>query len=189
MRWMGRQPVDAARFRFPAADLSLDDRDWCWTVNRGSRLTVKAEQSSPRLGPGPSLGAWPATVRYFRQRKKGYAVGPAGLSRLTLEQPAAAIWPVTAELDDHALVAECLPLCGTLELPALHSSWICPEMPFKVELDRLTQKAAMVKSATKVATDAALPASRRADPEPACRRTIAALPLCYDRDSVHYASQ
>jgi hypothetical protein len=72
-------------------------------------------------------------VRYFRDRRRGYAEVGDRLRRIETEHPPAAVWPVAAELSDASLLARCLPLAGGDGWPPLHSAWLCPEVPLVFE--------------------------------------------------------
>jgi hypothetical protein len=78
-------------------------------------------------------------VRYFRDRRRGYAEVGDRLRRIDTEHPQAPAWPMTVELTDVSLLARCLPLAGENGAgaggwPPLHSAWLCPEIPFVFEL-------------------------------------------------------
>lgn len=138
-RLLGRQPVEAARFRYPRPSDDPEAGEWRWEVRRGAALAVTARRGSPAVGEGPKLGSWEATVRYFRDRRRGYAEVGDRLRRIDTEHPQAPAWPMTAELTDVSLLARCLPLAGENGAgaggwPPLHSAWLCPEIPFVFEL-------------------------------------------------------
>lgn len=137
-RLLGRQPVEAARFRYPRPSDDPDAGEWRWEVRHGAALVVTARRGAPGVGEGPRLGSWEATVRYFRDRRRGYAEVGDRLRRIETEHPPAAAWPMTAELTDASLLARCLPLASTGNgaggWPPLHSAWLCPEIPFVFEL-------------------------------------------------------
>ena len=138
-RLLGRQPVAAARFRYPRPSQDPEAEEWRWEVRRGAALAVTARRAAPAIGAGPRLGSWEATVRYFRDRRRGYAEVGARLRRIETEHPQAPVWPLAAELTDTSLLARCLPLAagggdGAGGWPPLHSAWLCPEIPFVFEL-------------------------------------------------------
>jgi len=143
-RAVGQLPAAAAHFRYPPPSRQVPAGSWTWRVRRGSSLRVEASQASPRVGEGPALGSWDDTVRYFRERSRGYAEVAHELRRVETEQPRVAVWPVAAEVADAGLLADCLPLAGGGDgrggggggggWPPLHSAWFCPEIPFTFEL-------------------------------------------------------
>ncbi len=132
-RAVSGQPAGSARFDYPAPSRRTGADHWSWRVHRGSDFAVAARQGSAPPGEGPDLGGWDATVRYFRERDRGYGEVAGGLRRIDTEQPRVAIWPVVAEVVDTALLTELLPLGGA-PWPALHSAWLCPEIPFTFEM-------------------------------------------------------
>jgi hypothetical protein len=119
---------------------------------------VHAWVNSPQIGEGPRIGSWEETVRYFQDRPRGYAEHEGALHRVNASHPPAdAVWPLAAEVEGGgALLRRLLPLLpeGPLGIPAggvggwpaasdsghgpaLHSSWLCPEMPFSIVFDLL----------------------------------------------------
>lgn len=135
-RLIGRQPASPARFRFPRPSRQLGAESWLWRVRRrGAGLEVEAGQGPPAVGEGPELGSWDETVRYFRERRRGYAMAAGKLRRVETEQPRVAVWPVTAAVSDRGLLGAGLgPGLAGREWPPLHSAWLCPEIPFTFEL-------------------------------------------------------
>ena len=109
-RAVGQLPAAAAHFRYPPPSREVPAGSWEWRVRRGSSLRVEASQSSPMVGEGPPLGSWDDTVRYFRERPRGYAEVAGELRRVDTEQPRVAVWPVAAAVTDAGLLADCLPL-------------------------------------------------------------------------------
>jgi hypothetical protein len=137
-RLLGRQAARAASFRYPRPSDDPGAEAWRWEVRRGGALAVTARRAAPAAGAGPKLGSWEATVRYFRDRRRGYAEVGDRLRRIETEHPPAAVWPVAAELTDASLLARCLPLAaeggdGDGGWPPLHSAWLCPEIPLVFE--------------------------------------------------------
>lgn len=139
-----RHPVSSARFRFPqpSLDPQPDGDGWRWVVEQGRRLEVVARPGGGLPGEGPSLGSWEQTVRFFRERPRGYVETAGGLHRIDTEHPRVTVWPLAAEVTDASLLAELLPLGGGRETwPPLHSAWLCPEIPFVFDV-RLVPKVA-----------------------------------------------
>jgi hypothetical protein len=142
-RLFGRQPARPARFDYPRPSDDPAAGEWRWRVRAGATLEVTARRGAPMLGTGPRLGSWEATVRYFRDRRRGYAEVGRRLRRIDTEHPPVAVWPLTAEVTDASLLEHALPLAGgreggggagPLPWPPLHSAWLCPEIPFVFEL-------------------------------------------------------
>lgn len=142
-RLLGRQPARSARFDFPRPSDHPDADEWRWRVHAGATLSVTARRGAPGTGAGPRLGSWEATVRYFRDRRRGYAEVGTRLRRIDTEHPPVTVWPLVAEVDDASLLERALPLAGARDedggagprpWPPLHSVWLCPEIPFVFEL-------------------------------------------------------
>lgn len=131
-----RHPVSTARFDFPEPSLDPAGDDWRWVVAQGKRLEVVARRGSGLTGAGPSLGSWEQTVRFFRERPRGYVESGGRLHRIDTEHPRVPVWPLAAEVVDASLLADLLPLGGdgAAGLPPLHSAWLCPEIPFVFDL-------------------------------------------------------
>ncbi len=135
--WVAGPPVSAARFDLPHPSDDPGGDGWRWRVERRGRLEVSARRGAPRVGAGPSLGDWEETVRFFRDRPRGYLEAGHRLRRIETEHPRVEVWPLTAEVVDHSLLARLLPLDGGGPgggWPPLHSAWLCPEIPFVFEL-------------------------------------------------------
>ena len=129
-----RHPVSTARFDFPEPSLDPDGDAWRWAVEQGKRLEVVARRGSGLTGAGPALGSWQETVRFFRERPRGYVESGGRLHRIETEHPRVPVWPLAAEVTDASLLAELLPLDGAAGGPPLHSAWLCPEIPFVFDL-------------------------------------------------------
>lgn len=134
--WLSRQPTAAAQFDFPAGVARDGGGAWRWSVTAGSRLTAEVRLGAPMLstsigGAGPRFSSWEASVTYFRHRPRGYVERHGRLSRIDASQPRVDVWPLQAEVGDGRLAAE---LLGVPELPALHSAFLCPEVPMSFEL-------------------------------------------------------
>lgn len=137
-RTLGGQPAAAATFRYPPPSRRATPpaAGWRWRVCRGRALEIRAREGSPGVGEGPQLGSWDATVRYFRERRRGYAEVGQELRKVETEQPRVAVWPLAAEVVEAELLEDCLPLgeASGDGWPPLHSAWLCPEIPFTFEL-------------------------------------------------------
>ena len=110
-------------------------------MERGETLEVRAWQDSPAVGQGPRIGSWEQTVEYISERSRGYAVEDGELHRVEAEHPRVVVWPLRAEIGDAGLLTSLLSLThgathGTAAAawPALHSAWLCPEIPFVFDL-------------------------------------------------------
>jgi Uncharacterized conserved protein (COG2071) len=163
VRLVSHHPAASARLDFPRPSREAGAGSWSWRAERGGTLTVRAWVHSPVVGEGPRIGSWDETVRYFQERPRGYAVHGGALHRVEASHPPVeAVWPLAAEVvSGDSLLRRLLPLAplaaglpgpphashpsqqatpavpldGHGHLPALHSSWLCPEMPFSFVFD------------------------------------------------------
>jgi uncharacterized protein DUF2071 len=162
VRLVSHHPAASARLDFPRPSRDAGAGSWSWRAERGGTLTVRAWVHSPTFGEGPRIGSWDETVRYFQERPRGYAVHGGALHRVEASHPPVeAVWPLAAEVvGGDSLLRRLLPLAPGLpgpphpppphpphptspavpqdghgHLPALHSSWLCPEMPFAFVFD------------------------------------------------------
>src|SRR5262249_35482729 len=131
---VSEQPAVAARLRFPRPSVEPGDGEWRWWVEKGAELRVRAWQDSPAPGHGPKIGSWEQTVDYFTERLRGYAAQDGRLPPGSAEHPRAAVWPLRVEVSELGLLSQLLPLTHGATWPALHSAWLCPEIPFVFEL-------------------------------------------------------
>ena len=138
VRLVAEQPACSARFDYPQPSSDPVAEAWRWRVERpGSaalrgRLEVTARRAAPQAGAVPRLGTWEETVRFFRERRRGYTFAGEQLRRIETEHPAVPVWPMAAEVADASLLQAVVPVAGGW--PALHSAWLCPEIPFAFEL-------------------------------------------------------
>jgi hypothetical protein len=138
VRLVSHQPAFAARLDFPRPSADAGDGPWRWKVVCGGTLDVQAWRDNsavPSPLAGPRLGSWEDTVSYFQVRLRGYAENSGGaLRRIDVRRAAAPAWPLRAEVSGSELLPELfrLPSDG-FEWPALHSAWLCPELPFAFE--------------------------------------------------------
>ncbi|HLX06317.1 MAG TPA: DUF2071 domain-containing protein [Thermoanaerobaculia bacterium] len=148
VRLVSHHPAASARLDFPRPSRQAEADSWLWRVERGGTLTVRAWVHSPGFGEGPRIGSWEETVRFFQDRPRGYAVHDGALHRVDASHPpVAAVWPMAAEVTGgDGMLRRMLPAPPGLPLaavpqdghglwPALHSSWLCPEMPFSIVFD------------------------------------------------------
>jgi uncharacterized protein YqjF (DUF2071 family) len=148
IRLLTGQPAAVARLDFPRPSESIGEESWTWRVDRGSVFEVRARQDSPFFGPGPRFGSWEKTVEYFHERPRGYTLGSGEQPRrIDASHPPVVVWPVKAEVGATGLLDEILPLADGVGSgwPALHSSWLCPEIPFAFDLG-LVPKVEMAQS-------------------------------------------
>jgi hypothetical protein len=136
VRLLGRMPARAARLEFPRPSLDPEVESWTWRVGRDGGLVVRARRGAPPPRIGPDLGGWDDTVRFFRERHRGYTAVAGGLRRIDTRQPREPVWPVKVELEGGAPVREGLGLAADVAL-TLHSAWLCPEMALTFETARL----------------------------------------------------
>lgn len=131
-RWVGRVPCRAASLRYPHPSRAPEAESWPWRVASGERsFGVVARQAAPSAGAGPDLGGWQRTTDHFRRRERGYVGAGAGLRRIDTSHGSVPLWPVQAEVLETSLLAGCWPGAAW---PALHSAWLCPEIPLTFEL-------------------------------------------------------
>ena len=155
MRLASKHPASIARLRFPRLDGKEpgdEPRRWRASTSEG-KLCVRAAAASPSLGFGPRLGTWPQTIDYFRQRPLGYSLASDGLRRIETTHPAVPVWPMKAEVEETSLLESCL---DHRPWPALHSAFLCPEVPFIFELAAPRIKALKVPTSPLAATDPAM---------------------------------
>lgn len=141
VRLITRQPASHARLDFPrpSRDPGGGGGSWRWRAERKGRLEVSAWQAAPGIGEGPRLGSWEETLRYFQERHRGYAETSGTLHRIESRPSSAAVWPLRAEIAANDLLPRMLPLRpqggdGNGCWPALHSAWLCPEIPFVFQM-------------------------------------------------------
>jgi hypothetical protein len=159
VRLVSHHPAASARLDFPRPSREAGAGSWSWRAELGGTLTVRAWVHTPTFGEGPRIGSWDETVRYFQERPRGYAVHGGALHRVEASHPPVeAVWPLAAEVvEGDSLLRRLLPLAPGLpgshhahpplqatpaapqdghgHLPALHSSWLCPEIPFSFAFD------------------------------------------------------
>ncbi len=136
-RFLSRQPATAASFSYPSPSSSPGEESWTWTVERSHRLELSARMASPHLGHGPDLGPWDQAVAYFRNRRRGYAMGDNRLHTIrTSPDAAVAIWPMAAEPGDVSLLCECFTGADEEVWKTPHSAWLAPEIPLNFELGK-----------------------------------------------------
>lgn len=136
VRLLGRLPARPARLDFPRPSLDPHAEGWTWRVGAGGGLVVKAWRGAPPASVGPAVGEWEDTVRFFRERRRGYMEAAGGLRRIDTKQPREAVWPVKVEIEGGAVVSEGLGLAPEVPL-GLHSAWLCPEMALCFETARV----------------------------------------------------
>lgn len=133
--------ASAARFSYPRPSADPTAAEWSWRVDqRGGALDVLGRRGSGMaLTASTSVGTWKETVRFFRERPRGYVLTGGRLRRVEAEHPPVEVWPMTVEVGEDSLLRRVLPLGaanghGEAPWPDLHSAWLCPEIPFVFEL-------------------------------------------------------
>lgn len=135
VRWIGRQPAQSGRFHYPRAGRGgLGPETWSVRAD-GDLLTVAAEPGSVAVHAG--FASWDGLVTALRQRSRGFALVRGGLREIRTSHPDAPTAPMRAELHDDRLLRRALTGDAGADWPALHSAWICPEIPFVFELGTL----------------------------------------------------
>ena len=136
-RLVAGQPAAAATFSYPSPSQAPGEGAWTWTIERRHKLEIRGRLASPQVGHGPRLGSWEKTVDYFRNRRRGYAMWENRLRAVSrASHPAVAIWPLAVEIGDAGLLSECLTEVPAETWQAPHSAWLCPEIPFNLELEK-----------------------------------------------------
>jgi hypothetical protein len=159
-RLVAGQPVVPGRFRYPSSDETASMEPRSWEIRRrssvdGGALVLTGRPAHPEPGHGPDLGSWDRTTSYFRLRRRGYVDAGSGLRRADVSQRSVPIVPMRVELREGGLLESFLPLGGEGGWPALHSAWICPEIPFVFELGEVPDRGAPTRSRVPVAVDSA----------------------------------
>lgn len=143
VRLLTHQPASRARLDFPRPSQDPGEGGpWTWKIARHGSLEVRAWQHSPQVGEGPRLGNWEQTLRYFHERPRGYVEGSNALHRIEAGVPQAACWPLRVELRGDNILRPWLPIDrngSSPTWPAVHSAWLCPEVPFVFELGLVPQ--------------------------------------------------
>jgi hypothetical protein len=135
VRLVTNQPASRAKLDFPHPSREVEVGSWSWRVERnGSTMEVRAWPDSPTVAEGPRLGDWAQSARYFQERPRGYAEGSGLLHRIDARHPPAATWPMKAEVAGEEILAPLFRLQVGDPWPALHSAFLCPEVPFVFEL-------------------------------------------------------
>ena len=155
-RWVAHQPALAAHFRYPRPMATPENQDWNWEVHRQVPLRLSARTAPPGVTAGPSLGTWDRTVDYFRLRSRGYVWSAGGLHPVETSQRSVPHWPLTVEIEDPSLLSRCLSLAEELPWPAVHSAWLCPEVPYEFELNADTLRRSLRRSPAPIAPDPAM---------------------------------
>lgn len=153
--WLTQQPLRPGRFQYPASAAFSEGDTWHWRVERKGGLAVEARRGSPLVGEGPRFSSWEDCVRYFRHRPRGYSLGPGGVYRVETSHPRVAVWPMQAEVEEVGLLTRNLGWAGNW--PALHSTFLCPEIPFVFELSTVPEgMVELARAAAPVAADPAM---------------------------------
>jgi hypothetical protein len=158
-RIVGGVPARSAHLELARPSRDPEVGEWVWRVGRGGHgeaMVVRARRAAPPAGAGPEVGSWEDTVRFFRERHRGYHRGGGELQRIDTEQPRSSVWPLRVEVEGAEMVARSLGL-GRLEgsdgadgdgqpVLQLHSAWLSPEMPLLFESVRVRPPEEPVRS-------------------------------------------
>jgi hypothetical protein len=155
-RWVAHQPAMSANFRYPQPSSDLAEEEWRWEVIRDRPLRLTARMSSPRTASGPALGNWETTVDYFRARSRGYVFAEGSLHPVETTQRPVPLWPLRVTLEDTRLLDECMAPADDLDFSQVHSAWLCPEVPYRFELDADSLRESLHRRPAPVAADPAL---------------------------------
>ena len=139
-RIVGGVPARSAHLELPRPSRDPEAGEWIWRVGRqgdASAMVIRARRGAPRPGAGPDVGSWEDTVRFFRERHRGYHRGGGELQRIDTRQPREPVWPLQVEVEGAERVARILGLssdgCPDEPVLQLHSAWLSPEMPLLFE--------------------------------------------------------
>lgn len=139
VRAVSRLPCTGARIRLARPSREPEAEAWSFAAAAaGTSLTATVRAGAPRPGQGPALGSWEATTEYFRLRDRGFARASGGLRRIDTTQESVPLWPVVAEVGDGGLVGAALGCAERFEA-ALHSAWLCPEVPLRFVTGRVAE--------------------------------------------------
>lgn len=155
-RLVGGVPARSAHLELARPSRDPEVGEWVWRVgplgsgDDGEGMVVHARRGAPPPGAGPEIGSWEDTVRFFRERRRGYHRTAGELQRIDAEQPSSPVWPLQVEVEGAGLVARSLGLAcsggadgmdGTnahdQPVLQLHSAWLSPEMPLLFESVRV----------------------------------------------------
>ena len=159
-RWVAHQPALAAQFRYPQPSVGPESAEWRWEVIRDVPLRLSARVAPPQIAVGPSLGTWNTTVDYFRLRSRGYVLSSGALHPVETSQRTVPLWPLQVSLEDPSLLALCLSLNGDGQWPDPHSSWLCPEVPYRFQLSADSLRESLARTQAPVAPDPAMIGTR-----------------------------
>jgi hypothetical protein len=123
-RWLER-----ARFDYPRPSRETGAAAWTWRAAARGCLEITGRTGAPLVGAGPQLGSWPRTCDYFRRRDRGYLAVGDRLRRIETAQAATTLWPMQIEVGADALLCRLLGTPAGDPWPAVHSAWLCPEVP------------------------------------------------------------
>ena len=135
-RYLGRQPAAAGWFAYPSPSADPGAGAWAWSLRREHSLALMARLSSPKLGPGPSVGDWRHTVDYIRRRRRGYISWDGKLRSITRSHPTVEVWPLEVEVEEPGLLEETFSSVGAEHWRDPHSAWLCPEIPISFEVGK-----------------------------------------------------
>jgi len=129
VRWVARQPVEAATLDAPPAG---SPAPWLWQVGGPSGFACRVEPGAPPVIED-IFGGWSDVVESVSCRDRGYVHTRPGHRRLLPRQPGAGAVPWRARILAATRVER---LFGGEPLPALHSAFLCPDLPLVLELER-----------------------------------------------------
>ncbi len=133
VRLVARQQAQKASFHYPS-EAVLAETPLRWSVRSKGQLEVSVSAGAAAAGEGPALGDWEQTVTYFLRRKRWYFTSAHGLRKIEVTSRAMQAIPIATEVQDHSLLSSGLEVSGAPSWPALHSCWLCPEVPFVFEI-------------------------------------------------------
>jgi hypothetical protein len=139
-RVVARQRARPGLFQFPSNATFGPEEAACWSVRRRRALEIRARTGAAMAMAEPRVGDWERTVKHFRGRERGYYRTGHGLRRIEASYRSVPAHPVAAEVVRHGLLHDAIPLREGA-WPAVHSAWLCPEIPSVFEWGELPETA------------------------------------------------
>ena len=121
-----RQPLSAGVLDFPRTGAeAVDGRRWRLSAGKGLELTARPGDPS---AAEPAFADWPATVAFFRERRRAYWARGNSLRRVESEPPSAEVVPMRVELLRTDWLETFLSFAPAGGWSDLHSAFLVPEV-------------------------------------------------------------
>jgi len=130
----GQSGLVRGRFDYPRPSRDTGAQGWTWRAKARGLLEVASRQSEPKRGEGPDLGSWQRTCDYFRRRDRGYLSVGAGSYKNKTSHSVTVVWPMSVDVLQDSLLRRLIGGAHESDWPAIHSAWLCPEIPLSFEL-------------------------------------------------------